>query len=180
VHGWEGSVLGQLAKVVGWLVQRFGRSAAGEPVVWLKIHNRQRDGWRMLDLMIDNQLQAALQVKEISLGWSNIGCRIAPAKSPGDEDGPPTRDNELSGGRTFKTSAHIRPFPGERGRWQTVSFFLRHPKDPKDNGRYTIKISALIEHSTESRRKWKITRKGQLPQQAGDPDIFSEKGPVPG
>jgi hypothetical protein len=64
VDGWEGRVFGQLGKVFDWLIQHFV-SAEGQPEVWLKIRHRQPDGWRVLDLMIDNKLEAALQVKDV-------------------------------------------------------------------------------------------------------------------
>ncbi|MCG2626578.1 hypothetical protein L6654_08070 [Bradyrhizobium sp. WYCCWR 13023] len=169
--------MGQVVRGFGWLIGRLGfRSDEGKPEIWLKIRHRQPDGWRVVDLMVNNRLPTALKVTEITLGWSNWGTRIAPAIVLDDDLGTIEIDKTRVG-RTIKLARWIRP----QGtlRWQTVSFYLWHPRDAVNDGRYTIRIKTTIERATERGRSWTIAREGQLPQSPGDPVVFSENGPVP-
>lgn len=169
--------MGQALRGLGWLVRRLSfRSDEGRPEIWLKIRHRQSDGWRVIDLMVDNRSAVPLKVTEITLDWSNWGTRIAPAIVLDDDLGTIARDDARIG-RTIELARWIRP----QGtlRWQTVSFYLSHPRDAVNDGRYTIKISTQVERATERGVKWKITREGQLPQAQGDPVVFSANGPVP-
>lgn len=160
------------------LVNLYGilrRSKEGGPVIWLKIRHREGDGWRIADLMIDNKLDGRLEVKELSLGWSTWGAKIAPAVV---ENGglKIRRDITREKGRTFVPNFYVRPQSATR--WQNMPFYLMHPRDAVDNGRYTVRVCAVIEHATERGRRWKISIEGQLPQTPSDPVVFTSKGPL--
>jgi hypothetical protein len=45
-----------------------------------------------------------------------------------------------------------------------------------DNGRDTSKVSILIEHRTDARIRWWTTLEGHIPQEPGDPVLFTRRG----
>jgi len=176
MHGWEISVIGRtLGRILNVLTGRQKELNRERPEVFLKIRHRASatDDWRAANFSIRNQINHQLVVKEITLGWGSWGSRVAPARV---DDDIWTMDKKKIG-RTFELDQILRPNSGETLR-QTVPFYLRHPRDLLDKGRHTLKIAILIEQRTDPKKHWWTTIEGQIPQQQGDPVLFSKGGPL--
>jgi hypothetical protein len=173
--GWEASILGRAAGTILNLISGRQRELNRErPEVYLKIRHREpsTNNWRSANFSVRNQINQQLIATKITLGWGSWGVRIAPAIIDGDK----WHMDHTKIGRTFQLEHILRSSSVDSTR-QNVPFFICHPRDLVDDGRHWVKVSILIEHRTDPSRQWWTTIPGQIPQQPGDDNLYSRRGP---